>query len=263
MRLIILNIFTFFFLLFSHSLGAEEKSPKLLVLIIASDNFPGSNLVFPYKQMQEVWRSYMQLDPTHVKAYFIRSNPDLSNDFELDGDTLWSKTEESVKPGILNKTLLSMEYFLSQQDEFEFDYVLRTNLSSFYVIPKFFDFLHTLPKNRLYCASGEGFGSGCGYLLSSDVVEMIVKHKHEIYDNIGDDDVVMAQFLFKNGIRLLPAPRNDFYSLSDWLTYKQQSNFDHFHFRVKNFIHENRATEDLTIYSELLLMYYGLNKKFI
>src|SRR3990167_3166550 len=145
-------LFITFLFLFSmscfHPLKLEAKIPKLLVLIISSDNYPGSPFPHPYRQLQQVWSSYAHLDPSHVEAYFIRGNPNLTAEVELEGDVLWSRTEECVKPGILNKTILSMEYFLSRLHEF--DYVLRTNLSSFYVMPKLLEFLKTLPKNGVY-----------------------------------------------------------------------------------------------------------------
>lgn len=243
-------------LVYFQTLRSEEKTPKLLILIISTDNFPGCPLVFPYKKLQEIWRSYMHLDHEHVKAYFIRANPNLATEYQLEGDVLWSKTEESLKPGILNKTILSMEYFLPRLQEF--DFVLRTNLSSFYVIPKLLDFLKQLPKENTYCASGENFGSGCGYILSTDLIKNIVQKKNILLGNNGDDDVVMGYFLRDTGISLRPAPRTDLLCLQDWFEYRSRVNPDDFHFRVKNLIHERRAFDDIFIYSELLKMYYGI-----
>jgi len=63
------------------------------------DQFPWNNSYLPYKEMQEVWRSYMHRDPEHVEAYFIRANPHLNSMYEIQGDVIWSKTEENVIPG--------------------------------------------------------------------------------------------------------------------------------------------------------------------
>lgn len=235
-------------------LVAEQKEMKLLVLIISSDNFPGSNLVFPYKELQKVWSSYMHLDPEHIEAYFIRGNPELTAEFEVVDDVVWCKTEENVIPGILNKTIMSMEYLLPRIDEF--DFILRTNLSSFYVFPRLLEFLKTIPKTGCYCASGEGFGSGCGFLLSSDIVKLLVENKNHLFNNSINDDVAIGYFLRDKGIKLYPAPRIDFLSLEDWFNYRDKITSNDFHFRVKNLKHELRATEDLFIYSELLDVFY-------
>jgi len=97
----------------------------------------------------------------------------------------------------------------------EFDYVLRTNLSSFFVFPRLFEFLKTLPKQRCYCGSGEGFGSGCGFLLSPDLVKMLVLHKNELWNQSSNDDVSIGHFLQKKGVALLPAPRRDLLTLEE------------------------------------------------
>ncbi|MCX6988703.1 MAG: hypothetical protein NTZ52_04285 [Chlamydiae bacterium] len=124
------------------SLDLNHRNPKVLVLIIASDNFPGVDLVFPYPELKKIWRSYMHTNP-NIEAYFIQGDPNLSSPYEIQGDVIWSKTEENLRPGILNKTLLSIECMLPRINEF--DYVLRTNLSSFYVFPRLLHFLQTLP----------------------------------------------------------------------------------------------------------------------
>ena len=242
--------------LFQSNLSANPDEIKLLILIISSDNFPGSHLDFPYKELQENWKSYMHLDPNHVEAYFLRADPNLEIDIKVIDDVIWSKTEESVIPGILNKTILSLEYLAPRLQEF--DFILRTNLSSFYVIPNLLTFLKTIPKQNCYCASGEGFGSGSGYILTPDLIKTILDNKHLLLDSPGDDDVTLGYFLRDLGIRLLPAPRIDFHRLIDWNDNKHKLPADAFHFRVKNFHHELRATEDLTIYSELKKLYYPL-----
>ena len=81
---------------------------KLLVLIIASDNLP------VYVEEQKIWRSYMHLDPRHVEAYFIKGNPQLPANYFFKEDVIWSQTQDCIIPGILNKTLLSMEALMPE-----------------------------------------------------------------------------------------------------------------------------------------------------
>jgi len=122
----------------------KSRQKKILILIIASDNHPA------FLQLQEVWRSYMHLDPEHVEAYFIKGNPNMEAPYEIIGDTLYSKVVDDYQPGILKKTVLSMEFVLDKIHNF--DYVLRTNLSSFYAFPQLLQFLNTLPEKNCYCA---------------------------------------------------------------------------------------------------------------
>ena len=93
----------FIILLNQTSFIAAESNLKVLVLIIASDQVP------IYRELQEVWRSYMHSDPQHIEAYFIKGDPNLPSLYEIKEDVIWSRTEEGWSPGIINKTVLSLE----------------------------------------------------------------------------------------------------------------------------------------------------------
>ena len=87
----------------------KEREPKLLVLIISSDQFP------LYTELQENWRAYMNYDPEHVKVYFIKGDPNLACQYKIEGDTIWSRVDEGWPPessGIIDKTIYSMEAML-------------------------------------------------------------------------------------------------------------------------------------------------------
>lgn len=147
-----------------------ERNLRVLVLIIASDQFP------VYVELQKIWQSYIHSDPEHIETYFIRGDPNLPTSYEIKNDIIWSKTDEGWSPasaGIINKTVLSLEAMLPRLHEF--DYILRTNLSSFYVFPRLLKFLETLPKKRCYAGSNTGgdspIASGCGFIISPDVAK--------------------------------------------------------------------------------------------
>jgi hypothetical protein len=232
----------------------KNNSIRVLVLIIASDDQP------VYPELQKIWRAYMHNDPEHVEAYFIRGNPHLSSSYKVEGDILWTPTAESIKPGILNKTILSLEAFLPRIRE-EFDYILRTNLSSFYVFPKLLEFLKTCPRKNFYGGSDIGhistIGSGCGFLISPDVAELLVRNKHHFLNNRSDyDDVIIGCFLGSRKIPLVHHKRITFTKLADWQ--RQRNNLDAFHFRVKNPDHL-RLRDDVYIQAQLLNIFYGHN----
>ncbi|HSX26934.1 MAG TPA: hypothetical protein VLE89_08025 [Chlamydiales bacterium] len=160
-----------FFLIFS--LALSLYADKLLVL--SSD-----------EKLQTLWQSYMDSDPEHIEAYFIQ------------------KTDS----GTLNETILSMEAFLPRLNEF--DYVLRTELSPSSIFPRLLDHLKTLPKTGLYSAppiyhlTDQPIGSGSAILLSPDLVELIVAHKHQLLNQQPPDHIVLGFFLLRYGFSLLP-----------------------------------------------------------
>lgn len=263
--------FSVLFIFFANCVQASEESPKVLVLIIASDGTEA------YLELQKVWRSYMHSDPEHFEVYFIRGNPKLATPYEIRCDDLFVKSEESYVPGIVNKTILSMEAMLPRLKEF--DYVLRTNLSSFYVFPRLLNFLRHLPRHSCYCGVQLylpddwcpkfgliDFVSGAGIILSSDLAKMLVREKKEIFKFNKDlpDDILIGLFFQNRFIFSLPAPRTDFISFDQWIAEKDHIPESAFHFRAKS-KYEIRAAEDsfadeLYIAWELQKMFYASPK---
>ena len=174
---------------------------KLLILIIANDDIP------LYIKLQDTWRERLKKD-INIDYYFIKANPSLSQDIEISNDTIFVKCEENLNPGILIKTIKSIQYCYT-----EYDFVLRTNLSSFYIPEKLYSYLLDKPHEQFYHAcigthNGIRFGSGCGFILSKDVCELLTtidinSPQHYL------DDVYIAQFLANNGIKCTPCKRVD------------------------------------------------------
>ena len=174
------------------------QAMKVLILVITSDNEAR------YLELQKLWKSYMHSDPEHVEAYFIRADHNLSLPCEIRGDVIWSRTKECLIPGVIEKTVRSLEYLLPRLKEF--DFVIRTNLSSFYVFPQLLQFLETLPKKLCYAGpvawETATLVSGCGIILSSDVAEYIANQRYRLmtHRNTDYDDVVLWRFLLMNRI---------------------------------------------------------------
>lgn len=244
-----------------------QKDPKTLILIIASDGVPA------YIELQKIWKSYMHSDPEHFEVYFIRGNPDLTAPYEIKGDDLIVKCEESYVPGITRKTVLSIEAMMSRMHEF--DYLIRTNLSSFYVFPRLLEFLKTSPKKNFFCGwqmhipaswtpkfGTINFVSGAGIILSTDLARMLVLDKEEIFKHQDElaDDVLIGLFFQRKNIRTSFASRVDYQTKADWFQGKDKIPADAFHFRAKN-NYRVRAADDsyddeLYIDNELLNIFY-------
>lgn len=248
------------FLLFLLCLTAScYADPKILVLIIASDDLP------VYKELQTIWKGYMHRDPEHIEAYFLRADPHLNTPYAIHEDVIWSKTEESLAPGVLNKTLLSLECLYSRLDEF--DYVVRTNLSSFYNFPRLLDYVKTLPAASCYAAfrgnhGGISFGGGAGIIFSRDLVKKLVERKEELLNHYLPDDVAIGLFMQQEDVQLIDAPRTDFLSLGDWNSFGHAIPHHAFHFRVKNNDPALRLTDEVYVQKQLYNMFYGAPLKF-
>ena len=257
----------FFCFLYASLAGLEAsvENPKVLVLIIASDGNEA------FIELQKIWRCYMDHDPEHFEVYFIRGNPDLPTPSLIEGKNLYVRCEESYVPGITQKTILSMEAMLPRLHEF--DFVLRTNLSSFFVFPRLIEYIKTLPRNscfagvQLYIWNAKNscfvnFVSGTGIFLSPDLVEMLVEEKETVLslDPEMPDDMLLGWFFQRKGLCFFPASRVDIPSRSSWLEQKDSISQDAFHFRAKSHYlpraAEHSFEDELFINRELLKMFY-------
>lgn len=243
-----------------HQAGKNKpkKELKILVLIICSDQLP------VYTELQKIWRSYMHYDPKHVECYFIRSDPHLPKLFEIKGDTITSQAgPEGWTPdsaSILNKTILSIEAMLPRMHEF--DYIVRTNLSSFYIFPRLLKYLETAPRIGFYSGSNIGvesetpIASGCGFVMSPDVASLLVINKPKIFNRSKlPDDMEIGKFFYKRNVKLTPYYRVDIASLGAWERVKNVIPNNVFHFRLKQ-TDRLRTIHEVTIHKELVNMFY-------
>lgn len=245
------------------SLSLDLFEPRTLVLIIASDTDPA------YLENQKIWRTYMQKDPSHIEAYFLKMRKDLEQEVLIDQDTIWVKGEESLIPGILHKTVQALEVFLPRIQR-EFTHVLRTNLSSFFVFPRLVDFLKTCPRSSLYTSGGLlpghysplqkiyfGLGSGCGFILSKDVAELLVKNKKSLLEkDFLYDDVAIGEFLtIEKKMSCFETARMDFECPKD---FSEPIPLDIFHFRIKSFDPSDRVRNERYVFKKLLKKFYKI-----
>jgi hypothetical protein len=248
------------FLLIFSVFGAFANDPKTAVLILYSETHP------VYPKMQEVWRSYMHKDPEHFTCYFLRAKEDLESSFLIDGDTIWIKGQDNYIPGLLNKTILAFH----ELDFRAFDYVLRTNISSFYIFPRLLEFLKRAPVERFYCGIHHGEGTkgheagwvcGAGIILSKDLVQLLLEHKEKFLglsseDRMNIDDVAIADFLTAHNVPITTGEfYREFYTMNEWYRFCQERPSDVFHFRVRT-KPAYRSIGDLMIHRRLYQMFY-------
>ena len=140
---------------------------KLLCLIIASKDAQ-------YPEFEQQWRKYIDkigqsgIHP-NIQFFFLYCDNETTIDPET--HTITIQGEESLIPGIFNKTIHAM----METIQIDYDYLLRTNLSSFFDFPKLLTYLERQsPTNYIGAYTGVHeqtiFMSGAGYIISKDIV---------------------------------------------------------------------------------------------
>ena len=136
------------------------------------------------------------------------------------------------------KTILAFKYLL---DNYEFDYLFRTNTSSYLDVPNLLDYLEKKPRKNIYAGViGTTFGktrfaSGAGILLSRDIVQRISDNsdlwKHGLVDDVAIADLVAT---FQDpSVNVSELPRLDFASLEEAKSTDAEIIRENFHFRCK------------------------------
>lgn len=197
---------------------------KLLILILANDTPE-------YLQMQNLWKKYMGLFE-NIKSYFIKYDVEkiYNKNIELTNDTIFIKGDtDSFIPGCLDKTIKAIEYALAN---IEFDYLLRTNMSSVWDLNKF----HTLVSNNDWNVAGVNgykFVSGAGILMAKSVCSNIIINKH-LLDYSLIDDVSIGHLLIELNYSFDKLTRFEAFVYKNPKDITQDLIKNNYHFRCKS-----------------------------
>jgi hypothetical protein len=227
---------------------------KIIFLIISSDNES------IYSQMRDLSPKYLDLYTDSIKYFFIENRENIDQDIIEEGNYIYIKGSESFIPGIYQKSIKAIEYV---SNNYNFDFVIRTNLSTFWNIPNLFTLLDSKSKERFSGGySFQGFISGTGIIMSKDVGIIVSSNPNN--SHMGDD-LAISQTISSHGIELYNIieykwgfliPQID--NLPDncrYLNITDNDFSDILNFRIKN----ADRTIDVTYFKVLLNKLYNIN----
>jgi hypothetical protein len=207
---------------------------KVLVLIISDE----SSQV--YIEHKKIWLKYMNLNPS-FDCFFIEYHPE--KNYIIEENTIFIKGVESYHPGIREKTIDCFKYFLNC--DINYDYIIRTNLSSLWNFKALSTYLETLPKEGVYSGViGDchvKYASGSGFIMTPDVVHKIVENRNLCNEMNFIDDVDIGYLLKKINIFPFPNSRTDILDNHTLNNFKYENNIYHYRMRFN----ENRNDEIL------------------
>lgn len=199
--IIFIILFTFLISLIFTQSNNYNKHYKAVLLVIASNDDP--NMV----NLKDVWKQYMNLDPS-VKVLFVYANKYIDlNDYDPNCDIVLKDVVENYPKQMVEKNVLAMEYINSN---LSYDYLIRTNLSTFWNFKTLHMYLDKLPETNCYAGwtwyhEPVPFVSGTSIILSKDMVDLVVKNIELIkpyYNNI-PDDVFFGVFFNQMNIKII------------------------------------------------------------
>lgn len=180
---------------------------NILILCIFNETYRNNKLQNIQRILLETQRQKIT-NKFSIDYYFITYDESITEEFKLIGDTLFIKGNESLL-NIVDKTIKSLRYFTNDK---EYDFIVRTNISTAYNYNLLYNHLNELPKNNLYnggllfklgwidepCGitkyniekyslDGLYYFQGTCIILSPDVVKFILDNHNNLIHEVVDD----------------------------------------------------------------------------
>lgn len=138
-----------------------------------------------YPHFKQVYEEYMNENP-NIKVLFVYGNS--PNLIAKPHDLMYDVFENDY-PGMITKTLYAMQTI---ENTYDYDFLIRTNLSTFWDLTKLGDRLNTLPTKhcltgtyqKLRYKDGKDYHFFAGYdmIISRDIIQKILPHVDEIIE---------------------------------------------------------------------------------
>ena len=176
-----------------------KKNIVILVILSRSEIYD--------EVIKNYWKNileYIQKNHTNIKIFFT-----IGYDVEIDDlpkiikdNIIISDKRETYTPGILYKTIYSLNYI---HNYINYDFLFRTNLSSFLYLNNMIKYIKKLPEEKCYIGSklvldenseyqkfipnvkNLEYISGAGIFFSPDIIQIILDNEKNLNYNLIDD----------------------------------------------------------------------------
>lgn len=195
--------------------------PNILVLVLHSEAEPWRTIA---ETQRETWIASSRLECLHYVGGASCEH--------LDGCTLRLPAAEGRLDRLGIKTAMAFDWALRNR---EFDFVYRTNTSSYVDTAMLSQLLASKQRSRYYAGyhnpSYGGFASGCGYALSRDCAKIVAADRRVAAAY--PDDVAVAKLLQSHGITHEHLQRMDLETQQQLDAWRSSGRQRCFHYRCK------------------------------
>lgn len=173
---------------------------KAIVVVLASEDNDVKNTryVIPrllpewrpmYSVFKDVWEQYCNCEPL-IKTVFVYGGG-IKEFIPRRHDWIYEDIYENNHPGMITKTLRAFEDI---EATYDYDFIVRTNLSTFWDYPKLLERLNTLPIDNCLCGTPVRmhdaeknlleYIAGYDLIISRNIVQELIAHKDEVLNVI-------------------------------------------------------------------------------
>lgn len=196
---------------------------KILILVLS---FNDNNLYTKLYNTQKITWDSVKNENVDTFYYFGNSEKNFIKD-----KNVYVTAKENYFFNLGEKFLQALDLIKN----YEFDYIFKTNSSSYVDKALLIDFVKDKPTNNFYCGimgkfNNIDFISGAGTYLSKDLVSYILENKSKWNHNL-IEDVATADLLSKINVKLSLGKRFDLTEVS--YNPSQEIDPNHYHYRCK------------------------------
>jgi hypothetical protein len=226
------------------------------MLVLASDNQP------LYREFRKIWQSYCNINKEIKVLFYYGASPGLN---PTDNDLVFPDIKETYYPGMIQKMIRALEHI---NTHYNYTYLIRTNLSTFWDLDSTLPFTQKLPTENLlqgmfrHIKPTESFISGTALFLSKDMTDHMIRDQELIIKKkLGEDHAITDYFKLDKNIqpkRILPhyglimEHYNTYNSREIDQAIIQAKKLNYIHYRIKN----KDRTIDIPIAEHLRNHYY-------
>ncbi len=190
------------------------------ILIVVLSYFDNSIYTKFYESQNESWNS---VHVEGVDTFFLIGN---SSKDEIVGNLIKTNVGESLY-NCGHKTIRAFELL----KDYDYDYIFRTNSSSYIDKQMLKDYLLDKPRNNFYSGvignyNNILYASGSGLAISKDAVDLVLQKKDRWNHNY-IDDISLGLLLGEFNVLPTLAPRLDIQKVDN------ETPMDYYHYRIK------------------------------
>lgn len=233
---------------------------RVIVLVLASSTDP------VYLKFRDIWYTYLDLYH-NIKVYLVYGNTNISPN---SNDLIYNDIAETYYPGMITKTLRAIKYI---NDTYTYDFLLRTNLSTFWDFDLLLSRLDKLDTNSITgtirkCKykgiESPNYISGVNLIIPHNLVNILVDNMELIKSWNLPEDWSLSKIYIDLGIPLKPSIPGCIHFMERFTECNMEQvlheiniakQMQHDHFRIKN--KYDRLLLDPYIMNVLLTQYYG------
>jgi hypothetical protein len=225
---------------------------KVLILVLSMND--GKHYSEFFETQKKTWDS---IEVEGFKTFYYFGN---HSENEIVSNEIHLNVTESI-----DNTSKKFVESLKLIKDFDFDYIVRTNSSSYIDKFKIQEFLKNKPTEKFISGvigkkDKLKFVSGACFFMSKDIVNFILENEKDMNFNIVDD-VSLGYFFDKHNLKLTNKDITRFWLDIEHMKYPHEIPMEYFHYRI--FTGSNRERYNdikiMKLIHEKKLGYYSLN----